>query len=248
MSDVISAQEENLYDILKNNILDLKLKPGMILSIKNICETYNIGRTPARDVLLQLSKDGLITFLPQRGTMISLIQLETAKNQRFLWECVEKVVLMESMAQRNINVITELELSIQRLEELYRSDQLYNREFLKEDRNFHFIFYKAANREYCYHMLEERTLDYYRVQLLALSDKSMQKKILEQHKEILDAFTSSDSTGLTIAFTRHIHQIISNDIVKQYIELFDTSSHFETKKPSILDMDFLAEAKLHYHL
>ncbi len=248
MSCVTSAQEDNLYDILKNNILDLRLKPGMIVSIKNICETYNIGRTPARDALLQLSKDGLITFLPQRGTMISLIQLETAKNQRFLWECVEKVVIMESMAQRNINIITELELSIQRLESLYQSDELDNREFLKEDRYFHFIFYKASNREYCYHMLDERTLDYYRVQLLALSDKSTQKKIIAQHKSILDAFTSSDSTGLTSTFTHHINQLISNDIFKKYIDLFDTSSVQEAKKPSILDMDFLAEAKLHYHL
>ena len=41
--------EDNIYDVLRTDILNLKLRPGMIFSIRDISEAYQVGRTPVRD-------------------------------------------------------------------------------------------------------------------------------------------------------------------------------------------------------
>lgn len=49
--------EDNIYDVLRTDILNLKLRPGMIFSIRDISEAYQVGRTPVRDALISLSKE-----------------------------------------------------------------------------------------------------------------------------------------------------------------------------------------------
>ena len=75
-----------------------------------------MGRTPVRDALISLSKEGLITFLPQRGTMISKINYDKVLNERFLRTCVEEKVILEFMAVCDLKAITELEMSLDRQE------------------------------------------------------------------------------------------------------------------------------------
>lgn len=55
-----------MYDVLRTDILDLKLRPGLVFSIKDVCDAYGTGRTPVREALIRLSKEGLITFCRRR--------------------------------------------------------------------------------------------------------------------------------------------------------------------------------------
>ena len=45
-STEIRNTEDNIYDVLRMDILNLKLRPGMVFSIKDIGEAYQVGRTP----------------------------------------------------------------------------------------------------------------------------------------------------------------------------------------------------------
>ena len=94
----MGSREDLMYDVLRTDILDLKLRPGLVFSIKDVCDAYGTGRTPVREALIRLSKEGLITFLPQKGTMVSKIDFQRADNERFLRSCVEEQVMLEFMA------------------------------------------------------------------------------------------------------------------------------------------------------
>ena len=48
-STEIRNTEDNIYDVLRMDILNLKLRPGMVFSIKDIGEAYQVGRTPVRE-------------------------------------------------------------------------------------------------------------------------------------------------------------------------------------------------------
>ncbi len=56
--------EDNIYDVLRTDILNLKLRPGMIFSIRDISEAYQVGRTPVRDALISFPRRGLSPFFP----------------------------------------------------------------------------------------------------------------------------------------------------------------------------------------
>ena len=55
-----------IYSRLKQEIIDLKIEPGALISENEISRRFQVSRTPVRDVFLRLVNDGLLEVLPQR--------------------------------------------------------------------------------------------------------------------------------------------------------------------------------------
>ena len=52
MGDVnFKNRGELVFETLKQEILDLKLEPGRLISENDICERFGVSRTPVRDAL-----------------------------------------------------------------------------------------------------------------------------------------------------------------------------------------------------
>ncbi len=247
MGETDNSQVEPIYDVLRADILDLKLRPGMIFSIKDISESYQVGRTPVRDALISLSKEGLITFLPQRGTMISKIDYEKVRNERFMRTCVEKNVMLEFMAVCNLKAITALEMSLERQEELEKTGDI--RAFLAEDNYFHSIFYDGANKGYCNDILEANSGHYHRIRLLYMADIGIEQGVVKQHREMLDAILAKDSERLTSILNHHLNRLVNKErpLVSKYTDLFDHEKAEVRREADGLGVDFLVETKLKYH-
>jgi DNA-binding GntR family transcriptional regulator len=61
---------DQLAEQLGQEIEAGQLAPGSRLDERSIGERFGISRTPAREVLLQLSAVGLVQFLPRRGAVV----------------------------------------------------------------------------------------------------------------------------------------------------------------------------------
>ena len=59
------------------------------MNIKTISERLNVSRTPVRDALIKLAKEGLVDVIPQKGTSVSKIDLKRVEEERFLRESLE---------------------------------------------------------------------------------------------------------------------------------------------------------------
>ena len=62
---------ERAYRLIEEQIVTLQLKPGDILSEQMLSAVFKIGRTPIREALQQLAREGLITILPRKGILVS---------------------------------------------------------------------------------------------------------------------------------------------------------------------------------
>ncbi|MFN7023214.1 MAG: GntR family transcriptional regulator [Pseudorhizobium sp.] len=62
-----------VYDLLRDEILDLKLAPGSLVDEVQLAERFKMSRTPIREALVRLAGEGLIETLPNRSTMVSNI-------------------------------------------------------------------------------------------------------------------------------------------------------------------------------
>ena len=66
---------DNAYAQLEELIVTLQLPPGMILSEMALATRLGIGRTPIREALQRLARDGLVNIMPRRGVMVSEIDV-----------------------------------------------------------------------------------------------------------------------------------------------------------------------------
>src|SRR5712691_8725608 len=62
---------ERAYGLIEEQIVTLRLKPGDVLSEQMLATTFNIGRTPIREALQRLAREGLIVILPRKGILVS---------------------------------------------------------------------------------------------------------------------------------------------------------------------------------
>lgn len=64
---------KRVYELLRDEILDLKLPPGSPIDEVQLAERFGMSRTPIREALVRLAGEGLVETLPNRSAMVSNI-------------------------------------------------------------------------------------------------------------------------------------------------------------------------------
>ncbi len=64
---------ERVVELLRQDILDDELHPGERLLENSLCERYGVSRTVIREALRQLESERLITMLPNRGPIVTVL-------------------------------------------------------------------------------------------------------------------------------------------------------------------------------
>jgi len=62
---------ERAYRQLEEQIVTLRLKPGDFLSEYALSASLSIGRTPIREALQRLAREGLVMILPRKGILVT---------------------------------------------------------------------------------------------------------------------------------------------------------------------------------
>lgn len=76
MQQMTKNMRNEAYSELRYRIMHNKFIPGQKISEKTISEELGIGRTPVREAIIRIERDGLIDVIPQSGTYISQIDME----------------------------------------------------------------------------------------------------------------------------------------------------------------------------
>ena len=75
---VAAPLREQVVDVLREAILDFRLKPGQRLIERELIEQIGVSRTTIREVLRQLAAEGLVTTIPQKGAIVVVPSPEEA--------------------------------------------------------------------------------------------------------------------------------------------------------------------------
>ena len=62
---------QDIYDQLKKMILSGKLKKGQRLVEEKLANQLNVSRNPVRIAILELRKEGLVTWIFKKGTFVT---------------------------------------------------------------------------------------------------------------------------------------------------------------------------------
>lgn len=89
---------ETAYQEIEERIVTLKLLPGEVLSEARLVSTLGIGRTPIREALQRLAREGLVVIMPRRGVVVS--EIDVKKQLELLLVRRELERLMARLAAR----------------------------------------------------------------------------------------------------------------------------------------------------
>ncbi|MCG8376437.1 MAG: GntR family transcriptional regulator [Chlorobiales bacterium] len=176
-----------VYKILRQAIADGSLAPGERLKETELVRTLDVSRTPIREALNQLSKDGFVDIIPRKGTFVKLWTLEEALEILLLRE------VLEGLAAR----LATTRLSRDEIDKLagYLDDYEQGRmEYVEADRRFHEDIAQACGMTRLIELIQTFSLSFQVRTALTASFNSPGriKASIAEHRKIIEAIRTRD--------------------------------------------------------
>lgn len=210
-----------VYTSLRKNIINLKLEPGTGISEKEIALRYKVSRTPVREAFIHLAKEGLVRVIPQKETVVSLIDLSRVEQEFFLRKSLEMAVLEPFMRRCGPEHFALLERQIEVQGDALAAGNYIA--FIESDNAFHRIFFEAAGQNLSSEVLWNMLGHYHRLRMLSVRITAIGKGVVGAHKKILGAVKKKDLATARETLSLHLHELLGDEesyIMKEFPAYF----------------------------
>ncbi len=197
-----------VYEMLRDEILDLRLKPGSPVDEVQLAERFGMSRTPIREALVRLAGEGLIETLPNRSTMVSNIDVV---NLHTFYDAITLMYRVTSRLAAQYHRPDDME-KIRGHQARYAAaaaamDALA---MVARNRDLHSAIAEAGRNPY-YTALTQRLLDDGRriLRLYYLSfDDRLPVQYVEEHEALIAAIAARDIDACDQIARAHADQIV----------------------------------------
>ncbi|WP_026885025.1 GntR family transcriptional regulator [Clostridium beijerinckii] len=201
-----NSTSKAIYHNLREEIINLYLEPGTSISEKELSEKYNVSRTPVREALVRLAQEGLVQIYPQKGTVVSLIDLSAVEEERFLREHLERAVVKEASMEFPKENILALEMNL-KFQKMYIENNDYKKLF-NTDEEFHKIIFEGCSKKRIWNSINDGSTEFQRIRVLRLTVNSSWDNIYLQHKEIFNAIKNKNPELAEEFMKKHLNMVI----------------------------------------
>src|SRR5690606_35900101 len=115
MGRVAAPLREQVIAALRQAILDFQLKPGQRLVERELIEQLGVSRTTIREALRELTSEGLVTVVPQRGAMVTAPSLDDAVDLYEVRASLESLVVQRFVERATDDEVTRLNDTVEDL-------------------------------------------------------------------------------------------------------------------------------------
>ncbi|CAG0947294.1 HTH-type transcriptional regulator McbR [Anaerolineae bacterium] len=185
------TMQEIVYDTIRESILSGKYSPGHHLIAEDLAKELGVSRMPVREALHRLEVAGLVTMLPHRGAVVS----EFSEPEIIELYHIRAVLdgLAARLAVSNLTNADFAQLNV-RVDEMQTTINSGEAEaFLRANRDFHVVIWKAACAPRLQELLENLydTSQPFRNTSVQLPGRADQ--IIEEHRRIANALMKRDA-------------------------------------------------------
>lgn len=211
---------------LKEQIIHWHYPPEHRLTEAELCETFNVSRSPVREALRVLASDGFVKKLPNRGYAVrqyNIVEIEELYDVRLALELysVEHLAIRGPINKHDKEEIDKLKRtwtgllngsSNKKAEELARLDTLFHET----------IAHATGNKTLLRHLrsINERLMLF---RMIDFDRMDRAESTCHQHLEILKRIAAKDASGARAAMQRNIeegrnnvHTVIKDALAKAY--------------------------------
>lgn len=221
-----------VYGIMRRAIVGLALQPGSILNEKLICDQLGISRTPLREAILQLHAENLVSVVPNSGTYVSKIDLQSVFDGQLVREALELKVVRLAATRMTPQFERALDFNIYQLKRMAQ-DQDFDG-FYELDEAFHSMITEFGASSYVWKIVNGAKAQLDRVRRLSFPLPSHLDVVLAEHTAIVDGLKSRDPDAACEAMAVHLNRTFT--MIRLHI--VERREYFSTDAGDVLN-DYL---------
>ncbi|MBN8926933.1 MAG: GntR family transcriptional regulator [Rhodospirillales bacterium] len=194
-----------IHRLLREQIVRGGLKPGQMLSEKDLAQAYGVSRTPVREAFGKLEEEGLISILPQRGSIVAPISPRAVAGSEFVREALECAAAAE--AARRCTPAHAARLSdMIAAQHACRSEAA----FFEADDAMHRELMVVAGQDAAWRIVDAAKAAIDRVRYVMMRHALKRKSVLAEHTRIIECVSAGDAAGAVEAMRRHLRGVFAS--------------------------------------
>lgn len=208
---------EQIAQQLRRDILRGKLLPGASIKERDNAAEMGVSRTPMREAIRILAKEGLIQLRPSRSPIVTQLTLKEVLDFIEVLTALEVLSLTLACEHANEDDLAEIRAAERKLATSYDDiDQVGRFEL---DMDFHIAIARASHNR----ALAETHMSYlmrlWHARFQSARTRRTKDRVLRQHKALIDALERRDLAPAQAELSAHLDHLQMN--VRAYFEALE---------------------------
>jgi DNA-binding GntR family transcriptional regulator len=194
-----------VYEKLRRSIIEGELRPGLPINEADFAREHSVSKTPIREALRQLERDGLVENVPGRGSTISHIRPQDIREVLELREIIETGAAKRAARLRENEELGRKREECQKLLESEQARGKYVHEWGSWE-DVHLSIVKALGNQMLVDVYSGLLDRIHRIRS-HYGQRFTQRRlheILTEHAAILDAIMDGDSERAEQSVQKHL--------------------------------------------
>ncbi|MCQ6559810.1 GntR family transcriptional regulator [Paenibacillus mendelii] len=193
----------DLVELIKNQILEGDLNPGDRIVETKLAKDYGISQTPVREAIRQLSGEGIIIIVPNKGPMVRDFHMKDVFEIYSLRAVYEGLAIRIAVMKATDEDILSLQDFYEQMKVKVHDDSIPS--LLQDSLHIHQTIIELSSHERLIAMY--RTISF-QIALVnrILGSASTKEKEIEQHLELIEALSKRDPDEAEKVMRSHIYR------------------------------------------
>jgi DNA-binding GntR family transcriptional regulator len=196
-----------VYQTVKGKIVAGELHAGQFLGEESLATCVGVSRTPVREALALLERDGLVQIVPHRGAFVRWPSAKDVEDVFDIRIAVEGMALRKALPRLDEETLRSLLARLDRQAENLAG--LASREVEALSVDIHMAVLRAADNERAASLIRQFREQVYKGSTLYQTpdgrlSESRVRRVIADHRELLAALLRRDLDGAAQVLARHL--------------------------------------------
>lgn len=197
-----SSLTNEVVDVLRDRILKGEYAIGEKIVENQIATEFMVSRTPIRDAFKQLESEGLIDYVPNRGSFAKGFTKQDMQDIYSVRIALEQLAVEWSIERITPGELAQLDQQIELME--FYTKKKDCQKVMETNKAFHAIIYLATRSRFLAHILKSYQEYVQQARRATVSDQDNLDVICIEHKEILKAIKEKNVEEAKFKIARHL--------------------------------------------
>lgn len=223
MGKELTTYQQQTYDYVRGQIINLGFKPGEFINDAQIAEKLSISRTPVREAFQRLEKEGLLVNEARKGWRVYMLDLEDIDEIFDLKIAIEGMLVRKAAACTDKSLRKDLAAALTDMKAAVEDDN--PDAWLQADIHLHNIIFLMANNERAEQVIRTLNDQWHRIRLGYVALQGRTDKSIAEHAEFVNSVLAGDAQKAETQMRNHLSRVRDDlvQLVKRLVLPFSTS-------------------------
>lgn len=199
---------DQIAQTLRRQILSGKLAPGDSIKERDNAAEMGVSRTPMREAIRILAKEGLVILRPSRSPIVANPSLQEITDSIEVLACLELKSAQLACERATDEELRQIQAIQQHMEAVY--DTIDPIDVFEIDMGFHLAIARASHNPSMAETHQAYLSRLWRARYLSAIRKRSRERVLSQHRAIVEGLLARDPEQVTRELGSHLEHLAIN--------------------------------------